>query len=92
MIIAEKQKLPNNPLDVDAKRRKISGSDVEEELSNSQVVKYDTVGDGNCFFHAVFGDNSSGSYKAERAQDMRMEWHKFLSRFTSLGMQVCQLL
>ncbi|XCA35768.1 MAG: hypothetical protein ABOJ95_000715 [Wolbachia endosymbiont of Armadillidium vulgare] len=85
MIIAEKQKLPNNPLDVDAKRRKISGSDVEEELSNSQVVKYDTVGDGNCFFHAVFGDNSSGSYKAERAQDMRMEWHKFLSRFTSLG-------
>lgn len=84
MIIAEKQKLPNNLLDVDAKRRKISGSDVEEKLSNSQVVKYDTVGDGNCFFHAVFGDNSSGSYKAERAQDMRMEWHKFLSRFTSL--------
>ncbi|WP_265035860.1 OTU domain-containing protein [Wolbachia endosymbiont (group A) of Anomoia purmunda] len=52
--------------------------------TNSQVVKYNTAGDGNCFFHAVFGDNSSGPYKAERAQDMRMEWHKFLSQFTSL--------
>ncbi|WP_341822577.1 hypothetical protein [Wolbachia endosymbiont (group A) of Clivina fossor] len=52
--------------------------------TNSQVVKYNTAGNGNCFFHAVFGDNSSGPYKAERAQDMRMEWHKFLSQFTSL--------
>ncbi|WP_341812456.1 hypothetical protein [Wolbachia endosymbiont (group A) of Conops quadrifasciatus] len=52
--------------------------------TNSQVVKYNTAGDGNCFFHAVFGDNSSGPYKAERAQDMRMEWRKFLSQFTSL--------
>lgn len=52
--------------------------------TNIQVVKYNTAGDGNCFFHAVFGDNSSGPYKAERAQDMRMEWHKFLSQFTSL--------
>lgn len=52
--------------------------------TNSQVVKYNTAGDGNCFFHAVFGDNSSGPYKAERAQDMRMEWHKFLSQFESL--------
>lgn len=32
----------------------------------------------------MFGDNSSGPYKAERAQDMRMEWHKFLSQFESL--------
>lgn len=53
--------------------------------TNSQVVKYNTAGDGNCFFHAVFGDNSSGPYKAERAQDMRMEWHKFLSQFKSLS-------
>src|SRR6266576_1986502 len=52
--------------------------------TNSQVVKYDTTGDGNCFFHATFGDNSSGVYRADRAQDMRMEWHKFLSQFTFL--------
>ncbi|WP_343288945.1 hypothetical protein [Wolbachia endosymbiont of Encarsia formosa] len=54
------------------------------KFKTSEVVKYNTAGDGNCFFHAVFGDNSSGIYKAERAQDMRMEWHKFLSQFTSL--------
>lgn len=53
--------------------------------TNSQVVKYDTTGDGNCFFHAVFADNSSVIYEAERAQDMRMEWHKFLSQFKSLS-------
>ncbi|OAM01722.1 hypothetical protein [Wolbachia endosymbiont of Dactylopius coccus] len=58
---------------------------VEQKLSSSQIVKYSTAGDGNCFFHAVFGDNSSGPYKAERAQDMRMEWHKFLSQFKSLN-------
>ncbi|MDE5057448.1 hypothetical protein OZD61_01330 [Wolbachia endosymbiont of Drosophila bocki] len=54
--------------------------------TNSQVVKYNTTGDGNCFFHAVFGEKKGNSdpYRAERAQDMRMEWHKFLSQFTSL--------
>ncbi|NEV49944.1 hypothetical protein EUZ93_05800 [Wolbachia pipientis] len=50
-----------------------------------EVVTYNTAGDGNCFFHAAFGDNSSGQYKAEKAQDMRMEWHKFLSQFNSLN-------
>lgn len=94
----KKQKLPNDFSDIQSlKRFKNSGqeitpypvigqsvSDVEQKLSSSQVVKYSTIGDGNCFFHAVFGDNSSGPYKAERAQDMRMEWHKFLSQFTSL--------
>ncbi|MGL9758307.1 MAG: hypothetical protein ACR5LA_05685 [Wolbachia sp.] len=93
-----KRKLPNDFSDVQSlKRFKNSGqeitpypvigrsvSDVEQKLSSSQVVKYSTTGDGNCFFHAVFGNNSSGPYKAERAQDMRMEWHKFLSQFTSL--------
>ncbi|WP_458694617.1 hypothetical protein [Wolbachia endosymbiont of Bemisia tabaci] len=79
-----KRKLPNDFLDVDAKRLKVPDNDVKQEFFANQVVKYDTTGDGNCFFHAVFGDNSSGTYKAERAQDMRMEWHKFLSQFTSL--------
>ncbi|WP_425385777.1 hypothetical protein [Wolbachia endosymbiont (group A) of Barypeithes pellucidus] len=61
------------------------GSDSESEQTQKTKVKtYNTAGDGNCFFHAVFGDNSSGQYKAEKAQDMRMEWHKFLSQFTSL--------
>ncbi len=44
-----------------------------------------TVGDGNCFFHAVFGGYTPGGYQAERAQDMRTEWHKFLNQFTSLN-------
>lgn len=62
-----------------------SGIDVNSAKDKQyKVVPYDTVGDGNCFFHAVFGDNSSGTYKAERAQDMRMEWHNLLSQFTSL--------
>ena len=63
-----------------------SVSDVEQKLSSSQVVKYSTAGDGNCFFHAVFGEKKGNSdpYRAERAQDMRMEWHKFLSQFESL--------
>ncbi|MBR9983917.1 MAG: hypothetical protein MUP48_01995 [Wolbachia endosymbiont of Homalodisca vitripennis] len=82
MIELRKRKLPNDFYN--AKRRKVLESGVEEEFSNSKIVKYSTTGDGNCFFHAVFGDNSSGIYKAERAQDMRMEWHKFLSQFTSL--------
>ncbi|WP_410542893.1 hypothetical protein [Wolbachia endosymbiont of Tetranychus urticae] len=85
MVGLRKRKLPNGFDSIEnAKGRKTSESNVEKEPSNNQVVKYDTAGDGNCFFHAVFGDNSSGTYKAERAQDMRMEWHKFLSRFTSL--------
>ncbi|WP_425383758.1 SET domain-containing protein-lysine N-methyltransferase [Wolbachia endosymbiont (group A) of Schoenobius gigantella] len=45
----------------------------------------ETVGDGNCFFHAVFGDYTPDGYRAERAQDMRMEWHRFLNQFTCLN-------
>lgn len=52
--------------------------------SNQVTAKYRTVGDGNCFFHAVFGSNSSGPYKTDKAQAMRQEWHKFLSQFKSL--------
>jgi len=63
-----------------------SGIDVNSAKDKQyKVVTYNTTGDGNCFFHAVFGDNSSGTYKAERAQDMRMEWHNFLSQFNSLN-------
>ncbi|GFQ64086.1 ankyrin repeat domain protein [Trichonephila clavata] len=51
---------------------------------NNKVEKCTTKGDGNCFFHAVFGDSSSGVYKTDRAKEMRQEWHKFLSQFESL--------
>ncbi|CAQ54660.1 hypothetical protein C1A_136 [Wolbachia endosymbiont of Culex quinquefasciatus JHB] len=61
------------------------GSIESEQPKQTKIVRYNTTGDGNCFFHAVFGDSSSGQYKAERAQDMRMEWNKFLSQFKSLG-------
>jgi len=60
------------------------GSIESEQPKQTKIVRYSTAGDGNCFFHAVFGIDSSGIYKAERAQDMRMEWHKFLSQFKSL--------
>ncbi len=61
------------------------GSIESEQPKQTKIVRYSTAGDGNCFFHAVFGVNSSGTYKAERAQDMRIEWHKFLSQFNSLS-------
>lgn len=66
--------------------RKDSGVSLDSvESKQTKIVQYNTTGDGNCFFHAVFGDNSSGQYKTEKAQDMRMEWHKFLSQFNSLN-------
>ncbi|WP_341810071.1 Ulp1 family isopeptidase [Wolbachia endosymbiont (group A) of Apotomis capreana] len=66
--------------------RKDSGVSLDSvESKQTKIVQYNTTGDGNCFFDAVFGDNSSGQYKTEKAQDMRMEWHKFLSQFNSLN-------
>ncbi|WP_341818436.1 ankyrin repeat domain-containing protein [Wolbachia endosymbiont (group B) of Ennomos erosarius] len=59
----------------------------QDKLASSvsnKVEKCTTKGDGNCFFHAVFGGSSSGVYKTDRAQEMRQEWHKFLSQFESL--------
>ncbi|XGA08468.1 MAG: hypothetical protein U0X86_000705 [Wolbachia endosymbiont of Xenopsylla cheopis] len=51
---------------------------------NIQVKPIFTKGDGNCFFHAAFGDKTSGVYEAKEAAAMRGEWHKFLSQFKSL--------
>lgn len=46
---------------------------------------YSTKGDGNCFFHAVFGDNSvNGGHEVNNATLMRQEWFKFLNQFSSL--------
>jgi len=59
----------------------------QDKLASSvsnKVEKCTTKGDGNCFFHAVFGDSSSGVYKTDRAKEMRQEWNKFLSQFESL--------
>lgn len=95
MAAPRKRKLPSDFYDVEsAKRLKSSGqeivplsskpSDVEQKFSAIQAVKYNTMGDGNCFFHAVFGDSSSGVYKTDKAQEMRQEWCKFLSQFKSL--------
>jgi hypothetical protein len=50
-----------------------------------EVKKCRTKGDGNCFFHAVFGDkDSSNPYETKHADAMRKEWHNFLSQFNSL--------
>ncbi|MDX5495051.1 MAG: hypothetical protein O7198_00010 [Wolbachia endosymbiont of Nomada marshamella] len=77
--------VPDGTESPENRSRRNSDASVDSGLDmNSKIVTYNTAGDGNCFFHAVFGDNSSGQYKAEKAQDMRMEWHKFLSQFKSL--------
>lgn len=51
---------------------------------NIQIKPCTTKGDGNCFFHATFGDKISNVYEAKEAAAMRGEWHKFLSQFKSL--------
>ncbi|WP_341808540.1 hypothetical protein [Wolbachia endosymbiont (group E) of Neria commutata] len=70
------------------------GSKEGKQTQKTEVKAYDTVGDGNCFFHSVFGKKDytympevykDGVYRDERAQEMREEWHKFLSQFTSLN-------
>lgn len=55
-------------------------------VRNAVKVKWhQTKGDGNCFFHAVFGDkNSSNPYETKHADAMRKEWHNFLNQFNSL--------
>ncbi|KAL1502776.1 hypothetical protein ABEB36_007874 [Hypothenemus hampei] len=51
----------------------------------NSIKKCDTEGDGNCFFHAVFGEkNDIGNYEVKNANAMREEWHNFLSQYTSL--------
>lgn len=66
--------------------RKDSGVSLDSvESKQTKIVTYNTAGDGNnCFFHSVFGQNNSGTYRAEKAQKMRLEWHKFLSQFEYL--------
>ncbi|WP_168464712.1 OTU domain-containing protein [Wolbachia endosymbiont of Ctenocephalides felis wCfeT] len=47
-------------------------------INNKVIKKYSTVGDGNCFFHAVFGKKDNfGQYRAERAPAMRKEFTGF---------------
>ncbi|WP_375331292.1 hypothetical protein [Candidatus Tisiphia endosymbiont of Oplodontha viridula] len=55
-------------------------------VHNAVKVKWhQTKGDGNCFFHAVFGDKDSPNpYETKHADTMRKEWHNFLSQFNSL--------
>ncbi|WP_341816941.1 hypothetical protein [Wolbachia endosymbiont (group A) of Agelastica alni] len=76
------EKMKNSKEAYGKKQEKDSNS---KDKANEQMKSLKTVGDGNCFFHAVFGNNSSIGYKAEKVQEMRMEWHKFLSQFKSLS-------
>lgn len=62
------------------------GSIESEQPKQTKIVRYSTSGErNNCFFHSVFGEKDSvGTYQTKKAQEMRMEWHKFLSQFNSL--------
>ncbi|MCX3065156.1 OTU domain-containing protein [Wolbachia endosymbiont of Drosophila pseudotakahashii] len=51
--------------------------------SIARAKALETKGDGNCFFHAAFGEEVHGCYRANKAQEMREEWSKFLSKFES---------
>lgn len=42
-----------------------------------------TLGDGSCFFHGSFGENTQGRYATPHASAMRAAWAKFLGRFDS---------
>ncbi len=55
-----------------------------KDKRNFELVIYSTQRDGNCFFHATFGDSSSRKCKSEKVVRMRREWHNFLNQFTSL--------
>lgn len=55
--------------------------------SNKMAMKIlTTVGDGNCFFHACFGEkNQRGELEAKDAKVMREEWFNYLNQFSSLN-------
>lgn len=56
-----------------------------DDANKVQIKIYATIGDGNCFFHAVFGNRAnSDHYKTDNAQNMRQEWYNFLKQFDSL--------
>ncbi|MFU7501026.1 MAG: OTU domain-containing protein [Candidatus Tisiphia sp.] len=56
-----------------------------DDSNKVQIKIYATIGDGNCFFHAVFGNSTnSDHYKTDNAQNMRQEWYNFLKQFDSL--------
>ncbi|WP_341823885.1 hypothetical protein [Wolbachia endosymbiont (group A) of Agelastica alni] len=78
--------VPDGTESPENRSRRNSNASLDSGLDmNSKIVTYNTAGAGNnCFFHSVFGQNNSGTYRAEKAQEMRLEWHKFLSRFESL--------
>lgn len=51
-----------------------------------RINMHHTKGDGNCFFHATFGNkNSSQVFEADQAANMRNAWHDFLKPFRSLA-------
>ncbi|WCR55964.1 hypothetical protein [Rickettsia asembonensis] len=61
-------------------------------MSNS-IRKFRTAGDGNCFFHAVFGNkDGTALYEAKNANSMREEWHNFLSQYESIEDQQMPML
>lgn len=78
--------VPDGTESPENRSRRNSDASVDSGLDmNSKIVTYNTAGAGNnCFFHSVFGQNNSGTYRAEKAQEMRLEWHKFLSQFEHL--------
>lgn len=56
--------------------------------SKSSISFFKTAGQGNCFFHAVFGVlRQNRQYEADNVKIMRQEWHDFLAQYNSLSDQ-----
>lgn len=68
-----------------------NSSTIPQQLSNPNDQEHEqmyeeTVGDGNCFFHAAFATTkASGQWKTELANAMRHEWAEFLKQFNGLA-------
>jgi hypothetical protein len=50
-------------------------------LSEDKNYYFQTKADGNCFFHAAYGNNIKEEYVEKNAKIMRIQWYNFLQEF-----------
>lgn len=55
------------------------------DKSDKSVNVLRTKGDGNCFFHATFGESNGFQIECKTGMDYREKWHKALAKYNSLA-------